>query len=297
MPWFMRRLREGFCVRVNPLNPRQRTRISFERCRMIVFWSKDPRLLLPHLDELAARGVSFYLQYTLNNYEPEGLEPRLPPLAVRIDTMRRFAARWGKERIVWRFDPLLLGAQLHPAALVDRIDRLGRELCAYTGQLVFSFLDLYAKVRPRLRDHPAGVRAVNEDEIRALATGIAALCRSWPSPLTPAACAESLDLTPYGVGKSACIDAARIMRLCPDVPELAALCGAPGQSSLLPPAAHKPPKDTHQRPACACLPSRDIGAYNTCMHLCVYCYANHTEAAVIANMARVDRDAAALCNR
>ena len=41
-----------------------------------------------------------------------------------------------------------------------------------------------------------------------------------------------------------------------------------------------------QRTACGCIPSKDIGAYDSCPHFCVYCYANRSEQAVRANLLR-----------
>ena len=105
--WFFERLRRGYVARINPFDGR-RSYISFARTRAVVFWSKNPRPLLPRLAELRERGIHCYVQYTLNDYEDEGLEPHLPPLEERIDTFRRLAEHLGRGLVVWRFDPLLL---------------------------------------------------------------------------------------------------------------------------------------------------------------------------------------------
>ena len=116
--WFMNRLRAGYCLWQNPFNARQRQYISFEKCAVIVFWSKYPAPLLPYLAEVEDRGVSFYFQYTLNDYEAEGLEPHVPSLARRIAAFREIASRFGRHRVVWRHDPILLGGGLGLAAIL-----------------------------------------------------------------------------------------------------------------------------------------------------------------------------------
>ena len=141
----MARLRAGFCRRRNPFNSRQESLISFARTRVFVFWSKHPAPFLPHLAEIAATGRQFYFQYTLNAYEAEGLEPGLPSLCRRLETFKRLADTIGPQRVIWRYDPLIVGGRLSTDALLERIDRLGRELSPYTEKLVFSFVDMYRK--------------------------------------------------------------------------------------------------------------------------------------------------------
>jgi hypothetical protein len=275
MPWFMDRLRAGFCLRVNPFNRRQVMRLSFARCKVIVFWSKDPRPLLPHVPEILERGFAFYLHYTLNDYEAEGLEPHLPPLAVRLETLARTGEAYGRERVIWRADPLLVGAALSAPILLERLDRLGQRISPYAATLMFSFLDLYAKIRGRLRTLDPGLRPPDDAERNMLIAGLTAANAAWPQPLRLAACAEKPAGTDSevweGIQPGACIDADLIRRLCPGDPDLAALAGK---------------KDSGQRPDCACAPSRDVGAYNTCPHACVYCYANRSEKIVAATLRR-----------
>jgi hypothetical protein len=278
MPWFMRRLRAGHCVRINPFNAGQRLRISFARCRVIVFWSKDPRPLLAHLPEILGRGHEFYIQYTLNDYEGTGLEPHVPPLAVRLETLRRLCGTYGPDRLVWRFDPLLVRDDMPPEALLERLDRLGRLICPYVDEAVFSFLSLYARVGARLRRLPFSPRPPDAGQKSVLAAGLAAASAAWAHPLRLAACAEKEDLGAWGVARSACIDPERIRRLCPREPLPAELSG----------------RDPHQRPQCRCAPSKDIGAYNTCRHLCAYCYANHSGRAVINALRALDVEGEAM---
>lgn len=149
--WFFRRLQRGYAVRRNPFN-NTRVPVSFARTRVVVFWSKNPRPLLPRLGELEEREIHSLLHYTLNDYIAEGLEPNLPPLDERIDTFRACAERLGRDRVIWRFDPLLLTDRLDVGELLHRIGHLGDRLSGYTSKLVFSFADIrnYRRVAANL---------------------------------------------------------------------------------------------------------------------------------------------------
>lgn len=293
--WFMERLRAGYCLRRNPCNSRQVSVIALDSARVFVFWSKNPRPFLPHLREIAARGHAFYFQFTLNDYEAEGLEPHVPPLAQRIETFRRLADMYGPERVIWRFDPLLLGGGLDVPRLLDRIDALGRRLAPHTEKLVFSFLDMYRKTQLALRRHDLSLRAPDAAEMGQLAAGLRRLADSWPHSLRLASCAEDIGLEAFGIAHNACVDGELVRRLCPRDADVLRLCGSvpPAQLSLLPlaGACGTPgtpdgplPRDSSQRTACRCLPSRDIGEYSTCRHGCLYCYANQSEAVVRARL-------------
>lgn len=124
--------------------------------------------------------------------------------------------------------------------------------------------------------------------MRELARGIAALNAGWPHRLELVTCAEGIDLSALGIHKNKCIDDALIRRLCPQDALVQAELAPRQQLSLLPDreAAANAPKDTGQRAACGCIPSKDIGAYDSCPHFCVYCYANRSEQAVRANLQR-----------
>ena len=102
--WFFRRFDRGYVRWRNPFSG-QDSYVSFGNTRFIVFWSKNPAPLLPYLPMLKERGIGCYIHFTLNDYEAEGLEPNVPPLAQRIDTFRRLVDTLGSGTVVWRFDP------------------------------------------------------------------------------------------------------------------------------------------------------------------------------------------------
>ena len=170
--WFLSRLGIGWCGWKNPFNG-MLYKISFADMRMIVFWTKNPKPMLERLDEVEALGFkNYYFQFTLNDYDAERLEPNVPPVAERIDTFKRLANKIGKERVIWRFDPLLLSDKISVDLLLKRIDNIGQQLKEYTEKLVFSFVDIasYKKVQKNLAGY--GVREFSADEQVQFARGL-----------------------------------------------------------------------------------------------------------------------------
>ena len=150
--WFFNRLAKGYCVWYNPFNRQQKIYVSFARCKVIVFWTKNPKPILPYLHELDERGIHYYFQVTLNDYVNEGFEPNVLSVEERIKTFRELSERIGRERVIWRFDPLILAPTITPRMLLSRIWKIGNQLKGYTDKLVFSFVDVktYRKVQNNL---------------------------------------------------------------------------------------------------------------------------------------------------
>ena len=278
--WFLSRLRDGWCEWKNPFNGELR-KVSFDKTRMIVFWSKNPKPMLARLVEVEALGFKqYYFQFTLNDYVAEGLEPNVPSVAERIDTFRRLADRIGKERVIWRFDPLLLTDKITIDGLINRIGNIGCQLKGYTDKLVFSFIDIssYRKVQKNLVGF--NCREFMAEEQAKFAVRLAKLNEGLGLEL--ATCGELADLSTYGIKHNKCVDDELIMRLFHDDPKLMEYIGAE-YDMFEGWGIKKSKKDKGQRKACGCIVSKDIGMYNTCPHLCRYCYANSHDSLVMAN--------------
>lgn len=283
--WFFARLAKGYLATVNPFNG-ARSYVSFERTRFVVFWSKNPRPLERYLPLLREKGIGCLVQYTLNDYEEDGLE-RVPELGFRLETFRQLSSELGRDAVVWRFDPLLLTKTVSVTTLLARILALGDILKDWTRRLVFSFADIatYRKVRNNLARFGVAYREWSEEEMRDFAKRLAELNRERGWNLELATCGEEVDLSAYGIGHGRCIDPELVARLASD--ELLRGMGqGPALPGITPPSLSAARKDRGQRPSCGCMQAVDVGEYNTCPHLCRYCYANTSEKSVLANFER-----------
>ncbi len=269
--WLVRHLHAGYVKWVNPFS-RTPQYVSFGKTRAVVFWTKNPRPLMPFLSALNDLEIGYYLQFTVNDYETEELEPGVPPLAERIETFRELSQAIGNSKVVWRYDPLLLTDELNLDGLVERVARIGDQIHTCTEKLVIAFADIerYAKVQKRLRVLGKGCRELLPGEMREFAERLVAATRSWGIAI--ATCAETIDLTDLGIDHNRCIDDELLARLFGHDPELMRFLGPEEFRHRL--------KDTGQRKACGCIVSKDIGVYDTCPHLCRYCYASSSERAV-----------------
>ena len=299
--WFFNRLAKGYCVWYNPFN-QQPMYISFKNCKVVVFWTKNPEPIIPYLTELDKRGIHYYFQVTLNDYMQEGFEPNVPPVIKRIETFKRLSQMIGKEKVIWRFDPLIVTPQLMPRMLLTRIWHIGNELKGYTDKLVFSFVDVkaYRKVQNNLIKETAYFTRedvenaeMSDAQRMEIVDGLVKLREIWKQDgwnLQMATCAEDMDLSQYEIEHNCCIDGELMKRIFADDKELVYYLHTgklPERDMFgeIPPIPVKPKnlKDKGQRKICGCMVSKDIGMYNTCRHFCVYCYANTSKEAVLRN--------------
>lgn len=281
--WFFDRLEKGYSVWTNPFNG-AKSYVSYARTRLVVFWSKNPRPLLPHLEKLREKGIRCYLHYTLNDYETEGLERGIPPLDERIDTFLRFSELLGKELVIWRFDPLIRTDRIGVEELLRKAERIGDRLRGHTRKLVFSFADIrtYRSVQGNLRRNDIRWREFDERQMLDTAAGLAELNKKWGYTL--ATCGERIDLSQFGVRRNKCIDDELIVRQFADDPLLMDFLGVERDGLFGPETVvRKNAKDKGQRPFCGCIASKDIGEYDTCPHQCAYCYANRSDGKAAEN--------------
>jgi hypothetical protein len=291
--WFLHRLKKGHLVWINPFNQRP-SHVSFEKTRVIVFWTKNPKPLMElggldildnyqfpesavqqtSLSEPERRhGICYYFQFTLNDYETEALEPGVASLSERIETFRMLSDKIGKEKVIWRFDPLLcIPGRLEPAQLLEKIERVGEQIKAFTEKLVISFADIqmYRDVTRNLTRQGIQSTDMEEATIHGIAEGLMELGKKWN--LQIASCAETYDLQKYGIEHNHCIDGALIYRLFGKDDDSLRNHLLGSQGGMFPDWNQR--KDKGQRTECGCVVSKDIGQYRTCPHACVYCYAN-----------------------
>lgn len=300
--WFFHRLKVGYSAWTNPFNG-VRGYVSYKNTRFIVFWSKNPSPLLSHLDFLKEQNIGCYIQYTLNDYEKEGLECHVPNLMERIDTFKQLVDKLGKGRVVWRFDPLILTNDISIDTLLSKIENIGDHLQGYTEKLVFSYADIlsYRKVKANLEKSHIPYHEWTEPQMLEFAERLAELNKKWGYTL--ATCGEKVDLKQFGIEHNHCVDDTLIIRFAYEDKKLMDFLKVRtfpipipnlfGESEPLPEdaiilsnntyATHGDNRDKGQRLFCGCIVSKDIGEYNTCPHLCEYCYANSSKETAIRN--------------
>lgn len=268
-------LTQGYCIWTNPFSGKQQY-VSFENTRLFVFWTKNPKPFLKILPLLDAMNIGYYFTHTLNDYEREAYEHKIPQLEKRIANFQELSMLIGKERLLWRFDPLLLSNALTVDMLLERIEHLGNLLCEFTDVLIFSFVEIeqYRKVKSRVKKHVHAIREFTAHEKVYFAKELQALIVKWQErnpAFSARTCAQNINLSRYNILPNKCIDDALIAKLYAKDKVLMDFIG--WELSLFGTKQIKPLKDKNQREFCRCIPSKDIGKYGTCKNACIYCYA------------------------
>ncbi|MDR1828854.1 MAG: DUF1848 domain-containing protein [Methylobacteriaceae bacterium] len=278
MRWFMSRVRAGSVSVVNPFNAAQRREVSLAPADVdaIVFWTRDARNLLPHIDELENRGLRFFVQLTLTGY-PKALEPKAPPVESAVATVRRLSERIGKSRVIWRYDPILLTNLTPPEFHRRNFATLAAALDGAVDTVTLSIADDYRKSVRNLKRVP-GLTVPDTAEAAQL-LGRSGLMEAITDEaahrsLGVVSCAEPLLAAVPGITPRGCIDAGYLRREY-------GLTDIPG-------------KDRNQRRECLCVASVDIGAYDTCAFDCAYCYAVSSPEAAALRRKRHSAEGAAL---
>ncbi|MBU1014568.1 MAG: DUF1848 domain-containing protein [Bacteroidetes bacterium] len=257
--WFFNRLKEGFVYVRNPINKHHISKISLlpEHVDCFVFWSKNPKPFLEKLSEL--KQYKFYFQYTINSYGTD-LETGVPQKKELIDTFIKLSKTIGKEKIIWRYDPILFSEKYSAEYHLKYFESIAKLIYSFTEKCVISFIDLYKKCERNLKE--TNIRELEEKEILSLSKGLKKIASKYNLALET--CAESIELDSIGIGHNRCIDNELIQKIL-------------GKKI-------KVTKDKNQRDICGCIESIDIGAYNTCKHGCLYCYANFNSNMVTENV-------------
>ncbi|HLZ25644.1 MAG TPA: DUF1848 domain-containing protein [Ktedonobacterales bacterium] len=287
--WFMNRLRAGECKMVNPygrqeytINLRREEHDGREGVDGIVFWTKNIGPLVKHLPEIAERGYPFVVQHTINGY-PRELEARVIDYARTVECVRQVADEFGQlkpsapgepyvPRVIWRYDPIVFTSLTPPDWHKRNFARLAKALEGVTNEVVISFAQIYKKTRRNMdaaavasgftwnmHERLAYPKDDSSSTYLALLLFMAGIAATHGMKLK--VCAQERFLVPGIIEEAHCIDAAWF-----------------GQTY----------KKHGNRDECACSASRDIGAYDTCPHGCVYCYAVQNRELALARHKRHD---------
>ena len=261
--WFMNRIRDGYVFVRNPYFENQvtRYRLDPEVVDVLAFCSKNPKPMLGYLSELKRFHMFWFV--TITPYD-EDIEPNVPPKEDVMDSFKVISDTLGVNSVSWRYDPIFINDKYSVEYHIKAFEDMASYLKGYTNQVVISFVDLYAKT---IKNFPE-VREVNAEERIQIGKAFAEIGKRHG--MVVRSCVEGTDLATYGIDISGCMTKEVLER-------------AVGSEFVF-------PKTRNPRQDCNCVLGHDIGAYNTCGHMCKYCYANYDEEIVRQNMKKHDSD-------
>ncbi len=246
--WLLRRFEEGYVMSRNPLFPNKvnRYELTPDKVDCVIFCSKNYKPVLPRLHEITDR-FNTYFHYTITAYGKD-IEPGVPSIDESMDTLIVLSEQVGKQHVAWRYDPVLLTEKYSVELHLETFERMAEKLAPHIDRCIFSFVEMYKKLKYNM---PELIPLTGEDK-EILAEGLGAIAKKYG--ITIQTCGTNGDYTSYGIGSSGCMT-------------LDILGAANG-------VVFKNLKHKGMREGCHCIESRDIGAYDTCMNGCKYCYAN-----------------------
>lgn len=255
--WFYKRIKAGYVYVRNPYYPSQITKylLNPNVIDIMVFCTKNPRPMLDRISLLSEFDTFWFV--TITPYGKE-IEPHVPPKEQVIRSFQQLSALVGSERMSWRYDPIFITDQYSIEYHTEQFAQMAKALSGYTSQCVVSFIDLYEKTKRNFR----GIRSVTAKEQEILISAFSPIAKEYGLQIH--LCCENAGLVRENVDADGCLSKA--------VLEKALGCKL------------NVPKKKAARNECSCLLGADIGAYNTCGHGCLYCYANYDKETVTKNM-------------
>lgn len=270
--WFLNRIKDGYLYVRNPINIHQISKINIspDVVDCIVFWTKNPEPMLKKLNQLEK--YKYYFQFTLTGYGRD-VEPGVPHKRDRmIYIFKQLSGMLGREKVIWRYDPILITDKYTIDYHIKAFHEIASKLNGYCNRVVISFVDFYAKIKRSMNEINAF--ALTQEEMLSLAKTLAVIAKD--NNMQIESCAEKVDLTGCGIKRGSCIDKALIE----------SIIGMPIKAN----------KDKNQREECGCMESIDVGAYNTCLNGCKYCYANENKERVQGNIVLYNIHSPLLCS-
>lgn len=263
--WFINRVKAGFVDVRNPFNQKLVSRIYFSDVDLIMFCSKNP---LPMINKLDILKVPVLFHVTITPYSKD-VEPNIPDKRLIIEGVKKLSLVLGIDNVVVRYDPIFLSDKYNVDYHIRAFDKLCKNLNGYVNKIIVSFMDEYKNVRSN--KNILKYRAFTREDYKKI--GEAFSKSAYDNGMSVQTCFEDNDLTQYGFVKGECLSH-----------ELAyILTGKKFKSS-----------NVRKEKKCVCVQMVDIGDYNSCMHMCKYCYANYDEKAVSSNFERHDDNSSLL---
>ena len=246
--WLLNRFNEGYVLSRNPLFPNKVTRYELtpDKVDCVVFCSKNYEPILDNITQITDR-FNTYFHYTITAYGRD-IEPGVPSIEKSIETLKKLSAIVGKQRVTWRYDPVLLTEKYTVETHLQTFEKMAETLAPHIDRCIFSFVEMYKKLQVNMPE----IIMMSDNDIDVLARGLGEIANKYGIHIQT--CGTNGDFSKYGIHPSGCMT-------------LDILGKANG-------VTFKDLKHKGMRQGCHCIESRDIGAYDTCMNGCKYCYAN-----------------------
>ena len=253
--WFLNRLKEGYVDVRNPFNPNLVSRIDFDDVDLILFCTKNP---IPIVDKLGDIKIPYIFHVTITPYKDD-IEPNLPSKSKIIEAVKKISTRVGIDNIYVRYDPIFISEKYNIEYHIKAFTKLCSLLKGYVKTIIVSFIDNYKNVRKNLPY--LKYRSFTEEDYKLIGENFSKIAKD--NNMVIQTCFEERNLTEYGFIKVECMSKELAFKL-----------------------TGKTYKKWQARKgnACNCVELVDIGVYNSCNHLCKYCYANYDESKVKENI-------------
>ena len=253
--WFLNRLKEGYVDVRNPFNANLVSRINFEDVDLILFCTKNP---IPIIDKLDDIKIPYIFHVTITPYKND-IEPNLPSKSDIIEAVKKISTTIGIENVYVRYDPIFISEKYNTEYHIKAFTKLCSLLKGYVKTIIVSFIDNYQNVRKNLPY--LKYRSFTEEDYKLIGENFSKIAKN--NNMVVQTCFEERNLTEYGFIKGECMSKELAFKL-----------------------TGKTYKKWQARKgnACNCVELVDIGVYNSCNHLCKYCYANYDESKVKENI-------------
>ena len=266
--WFIKRYQEGYVDVRNPFYPKLVSRIYFKDVDLIVFCTKNPKPIIPFLKYIK-QPIIFHV--TITPYKKD-IEPYVPSKKEVINLVKEISKIIPKEYLYIRYDPVFLSNKYNLDYHIKAFDRLCTLLDGYVSKIIISFLDNYKNVQNNLRY--LQVKNFSGEDYKKLGLNFSRIAKEHH--IIVQTCGEKKDLVEYGFIKDECLSRSLAYKLT---------------------GKNFPRWQARNNKNCNCANMVDIGSYNSCLHLCKYCYANYDESSIKANVLQHDVNSSLLIGR
>ncbi len=263
--WLLKRFEEGFVYSRNPIFPNKviRYELNPEVVDCIIFCSKNYEPILPYIKTITAK-FNTYFHYTITAYGKD-IEPNVPDIDKSIETLIKLSEIVGKQRIGWRYDPILLTEKYTKEIHYETFNYMTKEISPYIDRCIFSFVEIYKKLKKNMPE----IILLTDNDKTEIAKHIGSIAKKYN--MTIQTCATTGDYEQFGILKSGCLTSEIL-----------------GQANNI---QFKKIKHSGNRKGCNCMENRNIGDYDTCPNGCKYCYANQNSEIAKINFTKHDPNA------